>query len=350
MTQESSIIYLVVKELPTMFKVLEKFVTQPTRLTTVDQIMRQLFEKTSQALEDMDGTKFAEQTWTRDSNGFWVIGEDSKDATYIDRVLNNGNVFEKVGGNYVSMEGELPSTMTFQKSGALTSQEADSATEGQTNHFFATGTSFVIHPSNPMVPTAHVNYRYFRLGDGGQPDYWWFGGGADLTPAYLFEEDAIHFHQTHKEVCDRHDPSYYPRFKKWCDEYFYVSHRRENRGIGGIFFDHLNDRPVEELLSFVTDCAEAFISSYLPIVEKRKEMLFTQKNRLWQQIIRGRYVEFILTSDRGTRFGLASGMVNPQSIFNCMPPIACWQYDDQSLKGTQEAMLTEVLKKPREWL
>ncbi|BAY49700.1 coproporphyrinogen III oxidase [Scytonema sp. HK-05] len=316
----------------------------------IQKVFRQMFENTCQAIEQLDGKKFIEQPWTRDKKSIWISGESSDDTVYVDRVLHGGNVFEKIGVNYVAIKGEMPSGMSFQKSGALATGAADQVTGDKATPYFATGTSFVIHPHNPMAPIAHVNYRFFQLGDGTQPGYWWFGGGADLTPAYLFEEDAVHFHKAHKEVCDRHDPSYYPRFKKGCDEYFHISHRGESRGIGGIFFDHLNDRTVEELLSFVTDCTEAFVPAYIPLVERRKDMAFTEENKYWQCIVRGRYVEFILTSDRGARFGLASGMVNVQSVFNCMPPVADWKYDDQPTLGTQEAMLREVLKTPREWL
>lgn len=334
-----------------MLEILDKPVQRQQSICgRIEKVLRQMFENTCQAVEQLNGEKFIEQTWTRDEKGIWMAGANSNDTVYVDRALHNGNVFEKVGVNYVAIKGELPSGMTFQKSGALATAEADQINGDQGTPYFATGTSFVIHPYNPMVPIAHVNYRYFQIGDGTQPGYWWFGGGSDLTPAYLFEEDAVHFHKVHKEVCDKHDPSYYPRFKKWCDEYFYVSHRGESRGIGGIFFDHLNDRTLEELLSFVTDCTEAFVSAYMPIVERRKDMDFTEENKYWQRIVRGRYVEFILTSDRGARFGLASGMVNQQSVFNCMPPAASWAYDDQPTPESKEAMLREVLKNPREWL
>ncbi len=313
-------------------------------------VFKQMFENICQAIEQVDGERFIEQSWTRDSNGIWISGKNSEDTRYLDRALHNGNVFEKVGVNYVAIQGELPPGITFEKSGALSTTQADRMSGDKSTPYFATGTSFVIHPRNPMVPIAHVNYRYFQRGNGNQPDYWWFGGGADLTPAYLFEEDAVHFHQVHKDVCDKHDPSYYPRFKKWCDEYFYIPHRGESRGIGGIFFDHLKEPNVQKLLSFVTDCTKAFVPAYIPIVERRKDIVFTEENKYWQRLVRGRYVEFILISDRGIRFGLASGMVNHQSVFNCMPPAACWEYNDQPAPSSKEAMLREVLKNPREWL
>ena len=334
--------------LKTVEKLEESLQKKQSLSRKIKEVFRRMFENTCQAIEQLDGKKFIEQPWIR-KNGIWVMGESSGDTTYIDRALQNGNIFEKIGVNYVAIKGELPPGMTFQNSGALASAKADQMRDKGT-HYFATGTSFVIHPHNPMVPIAHVNYRYFQLGDSTQPGYWWFGGGADLTPAYLFKEDAVHFHQVHKEVCDKHDLSYYPRFKKWCDEYFHISHRGESRGVGGIFFDHLNERTVEEHLSFVTDCTEAFVSAYLPIVERRKNMNFTEKNKYWQRIVRGRYVEFILTSDRGARFGLASGMVNYQSVFNCMPPAASWVYDERPVFGSEEARLREVLRNPRKWV
>lgn len=334
-----------------MTNVLEKSVTQqPIMRGVVDKIFKQMFEKTCQALEAVDGKELLEQSWNRDKNGIWTVGESSEDAIYIDRALHNGNVFEKVGVNYVAIEGELPPGTSFQQSGAVATAVADRITSDKGSRFFATGSSFVIHPHNPMVPTAHVNYRYFQINNDNQPVYWWFGGGADLTPSYFFEEDAVHFHKVHKEVCDKHDYSYYPRFKKWCDEYFHIPHRGESRGIGGIFFDHLNQGNPQELLSLVTSCAEAFLPAYMPIVERRKDMTFTEENKYWQRLVRGRYVEFILSCDRGIRFGLASGMVKQQSVFNCMPPAASWEYDDQPVPGSKEAMLREVLKNPRDWL
>ncbi|MBW4613306.1 MAG: oxygen-dependent coproporphyrinogen oxidase [Desmonostoc vinosum HA7617-LM4] len=334
-----------------MTDILEKSIAQSLPTSgVIAQIFKQMFENTCQALEVLDGKKFSEQSWNRNHQDIWTVGESSEDAIYIDRALHNGNVFEKVGVNYVAIEGKLPPGMSFQQSGALPTGIADQITGNKDIRFFATGSSFVIHPHNPMAPTAHVNYRYFQINNGGQPLYWWFGGGADLTPAYLFEEDATHFHHVHKEVCDKYDLSYYPRFKKSCDEYFHIPHRSERRGIGGIFFDHLNQGNPQKLFAFVADCAEAFLPAYMPIVERRKDMSFSEENKYWQHLVRGRYVEFILSCDRGIRFGLASGMVKQQSVFNCMPPAASWEYDDQPVPGSKEAMLKEVLKNPRQWL
>ncbi|MBE9181929.1 oxygen-dependent coproporphyrinogen oxidase [Oculatella sp. LEGE 06141] len=334
-----------------MLEILDKLTRKPQGLhEQLENVFKQMFENTCQAIEQLDDQTFVEQTWTRNDNAGWVVGNNRPNMVYVDRALQGGSVFEKVGVNYVAIEGEMPAGMTFQKTGALVTADADQVTGEKGASYFATGTSFVIHPRNPMVPIAHVNYRYFQIGDGTQPGYWWFGGGADLTPVYLFEEDAIHFHRIHKDVCDKHSSSYYPRFKAGCDAYFRIPHRGENRGVGGIFFDHLNDRSVQELLTFVKDCTEAFIPAYMPLVERRKDMAFTPENKHWQHLVRGRYVEFILTSDRGMRFGIESGMVNTQSVFNCMPPAVCWQYNDQPDSGSQEALLKEVLRNPREWL
>lgn len=334
-----------------MTEILEKpLIKRQSVRQRAENILRQMYDATCQALEEIDGKKFCEQTWKHDKNGTWVPGENSEGNVYSDRALRNGNVFEKVGVNYVSMEGELPPGMSFQGSEVVMTVPENGNNGKKGLPFFATSTSFVIHPHNPMTPTAHVNYRYFQLGDGTQPDSWWFGGGGDLTPNYLFEEDALHFHQVHKEACDKHDLDFYPRFKKWCDSYFYLPHRAECRGVGGIFFDYLKDRSAEELLLFVQTCAEAFVPAYLPIVERRKDMDFTQENKDWQRLRRGRYAEFILLNDKGTRFGLATNIVHTQSVLNCMPGEAFWNYDDQPAAGSKEAAIAEVLKSPRDWL
>lgn len=178
---------------------------------------------------------------------------------------------------------------------------------------------------------------------------WWFGGGADLTPAYLFDEDAAHFHRLHKEACDKHDPAFYPRFKKWCDEYFFIRHRGETRGVGGIFFDDLNDRDPDLLFAFAKDASAAFVPAYVPLVEKRKDMPFSEEQKRWQQLRRGRYVEFNLVYDRGTTFGLKTGG-RIESILMTLPLTARWEYDHHPEPGSEEARLLEVLKSPREWV
>lgn len=334
-----------------MVQLLESPTTkQPSISTKTENLLLDMFKNVCQSIEQIDGSTLTEQRWTKNEKGQWIQGETNNGIIYIDKALRNGNVFEKVGLNYVSMQGELPSGMTFQGSDVVMLDKANATGNEKGVPFFATSTSVVIHARNPMVPTAHVNYRYFQLGDGTQPGSWWFGGGGDLTPIYLFEKDAVHFHQLHKEACDKHDPELYPRFKKWCDEYFYLPHRGEHRGVGGIFFDHLKDRDAESLFSFVKTCSEAFIPAYMPIVAKRKDMEFTEQNKYWQRLRRGRYAEFILLHDRGVRFGLASGIVSTQSVLNCMPGEAFWDYNDQPIADSQEAMLIEVVKNPREWV
>jgi len=309
-----------------------------------------MFDNISHALEDIDGTQLQEQSWTLDEKYQWIEGESSNGITYIDKALRGGNVFEKVGLNYVSKQGQLPPGMTFQGADIVPVESGDEKANQKSTSFFATSTSVVINANNPMVPTAHVNYRYFQIGDGTEPGSWWFGGGGDLTPIYLFEEDAVHFHQVHKEACDKHNSEYYPRFKKWCDQYFYLPHRSECRGVGGLFFDNLQDDNIETLFSFVKTCSEAFIRAYIPIVEKRKDMEFTEQNKYWQRLRRGRYAEFILLHDRGVRFGLDSGIVNTQSVLNCMPGEAFWNYSDEPVSDSPEAKLVEVLRNPREWV
>ena len=283
------------------------------------------------ALEALDGTPFREDTWERPGGGGgWS------------RVLQGGRVFEKAGVNVSAVHGEL----TDQAAAAMRARKADLP---DARHFFATGISLVIHPHNPMAPTAHANYRYFELGDG---EACWFGGGADLTPAYLFEDDAVHFHGHLKDACDRTDPGFYPRFKAWCDRYFVLPHRGESRGVGGIFFDDLEPdetHDIEALHGFAADCAAAFVPSYLPIVERRHMLPFGEEQRRWQQLRRGRYVEFNLVWDRGTTFGLRTD-ARTESVLMSLPLTARWEYDHHPEPGSPEAQMLQVLREPRDWL
>ena len=199
-----------------------------------------------------------------------------------------------------------------------------------------------------MAPTVHSNYRYFERGTGKENGSWWFGGGADLTPSYLFEEDSAHFHSTYRKICDRHDIADYPRFKRWCDEYFHNAHRGEARGVGGIFFDNLRSESKNECFSFVEDCAEGFLDSYMPILMRRANMPFDEDQKSWQKIRRGRYVEFNLIHDRGTKFGLrTNGRI--ESILMSLPLEARWEYCHEVSKGSEEEKLLKVLKEPRDW-
>lgn len=256
------------------------------------------------------------------------------------RIIENGTVFEKGGVNTSEVFGELPKSMQTY----FGVKEAN---------FFACGLSLVLHPLNPMVPTVHANWRYFEMYDleGNTVDQW-FGGGLDLTPCYLFEEDAVHFHQVCKDSCDRHDPSFYESYKKKCDEYFWNTHRNEARGLGGLFFDYLKPTPpinLDQRYSFVTDVADNFLNAYLPILNRRKDLPFTEDQKEWQEIRRGRYVEFNLVHDKGTLFGLkTNGRI--ESILMSLPPKVQWRYDYTLQKDSQESKLIEVLKKPRKWV
>ncbi|KAJ7288221.1 coproporphyrinogen III oxidase [Mycena rebaudengoi] len=239
--------------------------------------------------------------------------------------------------------------------------------------FLAEGISIVIHPRNPNAPTVHANYRYFEITEPPNPDSegaepkllgWWFGGGCDLTPSYLFEEDAVHFHTTLKTICDAHGPGLFPAFKKWCDEYFYIPHRAEARGVGGIFFDDLHDgthlrladsdqRPKSpaDIFSFVQKLGNAFLPSYMPILTRRHDMPSTPHQRRWQLVRRGRYVEFNLVHDRGTKFGLMTPGARIESILMSLPEVARWEYmTELGAEGTEEGKLMEVLKTPKEWV
>ena len=281
-------------------------------------------------LENLDGTSvFSMENWERD--GF---GSGST------RIISNGSVFEKGGVNTSVVQGCLPTDM----------QERFGVKESD---FFAAGISLVLHPQNPFVPTVHANYRYFELYDkySGVLKDQWFGGGADLTPSYLFKEDARHFHNTHKKVCDRFDPSFYINFKNECDIYFYNHHREESRGIGGLFFDFMRPdslHPAGHWFAFCEAAGNAFLDAYMPIVKLRKEMPYTEKNRYWQEIRRGRYVEFNLIHDRGTLFGLKTkGRI--ESILMSLPPCVRWDYNYQPEPNSKEAELIDHLK-PINWV
>lgn len=292
--------------------------------------IQQLQDKITAELERVDGlAAFKEDIWERPGGGGGRT-----------RVIENGAVFEKGGVNISAVHGILPDTM--QK--AFNVGDVD---------FFACGLSLVIHPNNPMVPTVHANWRYFEMYDKqGVKVGSWFGGGQDLTPYYLFEEDAIHFHTVCKSACDKHHADFYSKYKKVCDEYFWNSHREEARGVGGLFFDHLqetSEMTMDNWYDFVTEVGDSFLKSYIPIVEQRKCMSFTEENRTWQEIRRGRYVEFNLVHDKGTLFGLkTNGRI--ESILMSLPPHVQWVYDHHPKVGSEEEKLIEVLKKPVDWV
>lgn len=284
-----------------------------------------------QALEITDGkARFKEDIWQRAEGGGGIT-----------RVLSQGDVFEKGGVNTSVVFGEVTDTM-----------------RGQLNingtRWFASGLSLVIHPVNPFVPTVHCNYRMFEVYDeNDEVTDRWFGGGTDLTPYYLFEEDAVHFHQTYKEVCDKFDPSLFKSFKENCDNYFVNHHRNEERrGIGGIFYDHEKpsaERDLKFWMNLAWECGYAFTESYIPIVEKRKNMAYNEAQKYWQEIRRGRYTEFNLVHDKGTLFGLKTqGRI--ESILMSLPPTVRFDYNDQPEEGSAEAALLEVCLHPKEWV
>jgi coproporphyrinogen III oxidase len=283
------------------------------------------------ALEEVDGkAKFISDEWDRPGGG----GGTS-------RVITNGNVFEKGGVNISVVHGVLP---------PLAAQQLK--VDG--NLFFATGLSLVIHPFSPKVPTVHANWRYFEVYDEqGKTTDAWFGGGTDLTPYYLVEEDVIHFHANQKKCCDSFDANFYPKFKLQCDNYFVNHHREgERRGVGGIFFDHCKgngEHSLESWKSFTEANGKVFLDGYLPIVNKHKNDSFTAENKYWQEIRRGRYVEFNLLHDRGTLFGIKTNG-RTESILMSLPPTVRFDYNYQPMAGSEEEKLLSVLKQPREWV
>ena len=292
--------------------------------------IKALQNRITTALAQEDGLAlFREDKWQREGGGGGRT-----------RVIENGNVFEKGGVNISEVFGSLPESMQNQLGVSHTD-------------FFACGISLVLHPKNPMVPTVHANFRYFELYDDDKNVVdQWFGGGLDLTPYYLFEEDATHFHGVCKAACDAHDATFYADYKKKCDAYFWNHHRDEARGIGGLFFDYCRPNEVHDLASwyaFITQMGDAFLDAYLPIVQKRKILPYTSEQRQWQEIRRGRYVEFNLVHDKGTLFGLKTkGRI--ESILMSLPPTVQWAYDVQPEENTEEAKLITVLKNPKTWV
>uniref|UniRef100_A0A8D2ND68 Oxygen-dependent coproporphyrinogen-III oxidase, mitochondrial n=1 Tax=Zonotrichia albicollis TaxID=44394 RepID=A0A8D2ND68_ZONAL len=261
-------------------------------------------------------------------------------------VLQDGEVFEKAGVNVSVVSGFLSEEAARQMRSRGKSLKAK---DGKLP-FCAMGVSSVIHPKNPHVPTMHFNYRYFEIEEADGTKQWWFGGGTDLTPTYLNEEDAVHFHKTLKEACDKHDLKLYPKYKKWCDDYFYIKHRGERRGIGGIFFDDVDSPSKEEVFQFVKSCAKAVVPCYIPIVKKHCHDSFTPEEKLWQQLRRGRYVEFNLVYDRGTKFGLLTPGSRIESILMSLPLTARWEYMHNPPESSKEAEMLEVLRNPKDWV
>jgi len=287
-----------------------------------------LQETICQRLTEADGAQtFIEDAWQRAGGGGGRT-----------RVLRDGAVFEQAGVNFSEVTGDsLPPAATAKRP------------ELKGRAFHALGVSLVVHPLNPYVPTSHANVRFFLATEDGKPPVWWFGGGFDLTPYYGFEEDAVHWHRTAKAACDPFGQGVYAAHKRWCDDYFYIAHRDEQRGVGGLFFDDLNEWPIDKCFAYLCRVGDSYIPAYVPIVERRKEHRYTDSERDFQRYRRGRYVEFNLVYDRGTLFGLQTGG-RTESILMSLPPSVQWRYNWRPSPGTPEAELYEKFLRPRDWL
>lgn len=297
-------------------------------ITDVKQFLLELQDKICQQLAQVDGqADFIEDAWSREAGG----GGRS-------RVLTSGKIFEQAGVNFSHVYGgKMPASATAHRP------------ELAGRSFQAVGVSLVIHPLNPYVPTSHANVRFFIAEKPGEAPVWWFGGGFDLTPFYGFEEDAVHWHQTAADLCQPFGVDVYPRYKRWCDEYFYLRHRDEQRGIGGLFFDDLNSPDFEHCFKFMQAVGEGFLTGYLPIVARRSAMNYGDQQRQFQLYRRGRYVEFNLLWDRGTLFGIQSGG-RTESILMSMPPLVRFEYAYHPAEGSPEAQLTSKFLKVRDWI
>lgn len=297
-------------------------------INAVRHYLLQLQDAICQQLETVDGhAQFVEDNWVRDGNGGGRT-----------RVLTDGAVFEQGGVNFSQVKGDnLPPSAT-----ALRPDLAGRS-------FEALGVSLVIHPHNPYVPTSHANVRFFIAEKQGEEPIWWFGGGYDLTPYYGFEQDVIEWHQTAKNACDPFGDTVYQDYKKWCDHYFYIKHRDEPRGVGGLFFDDLNQGGFDHCFAFLQSIGNSYINAYLPIVKRRKDTEYGERERDFQLYRRGRYVEFNLVYDRGTLFGLQSGG-RTESILMSLPPLVKWRYNWQPEPDSAEEKLYQYFLKPRDWL
>lgn len=311
---------------------------------TISDWLKNLQDSICKSLEEADGgTKFKEENWVREEGGGGRT-----------RIIKEGNVIEKGGVLYSAVSGDAPDFLFKESAHSASPQPSPKEREKVGKpQFFATGVSIVIHPKNPMVPIIHMNIRYFEMTGGVK----WLGGGIDLTPHYIVEEDAKFFHSELKKVCDKHHESYYPKFKKWADDYFYINHRKETRGIGGIFFDRLNTDSemipiaigIEKNFAFWQDVGKAFAPIYVELINRNKNKPFTEKNKQWQLLRRGRYVEFNLIYDKGTKFGLeTNGRV--ESILMSLPKMASWEYDFKPEKNSEEEKTLSLLKKDINWV
>jgi coproporphyrinogen III oxidase len=301
---------------------------QKNDITKVKNYLLSLQDKICSALECEDsGAVFKEDAWEREEGGGGRT-----------RVLTGGKVFEQAGVNFSQVFGEnLPASATANRP------------ELAERKFQAMGVSLVVHPENPYVPTSHANVRFFVAEKPGEPAIWWFGGGFDLTPFYAFKEDVIHWHQTAQMACKPFGDDIYPKYKKWCDDYFYLKHRNETRGVGGLFFDDLNTGGFDHCFAFMQSVGDHYLKGYLPLVQKRKEITFGEQEKTFQLYRRGRYVEFNLVYDRGTLFGLQSGG-RTESILMSLPPVVNWRYNWKPGLGSAEEKLYKEYLQPRDWL
>lgn len=293
----------------------------------VENFLRELQDRICTAVEGVDGkARFVEDAWTREAGGGGRT-----------RVLSGGDVFEQAGVNFSRVEGHrLPPSATAHRP-----QLAGGG-------FIATGVSLVLHPRNPHIPTTHANVRYFEARKEGVEPVWWFGGGFDLTPFYPVHEDVVHWHTVARDLCQPYGEDVYPRYKTWCDDYFHIKHRHETRGVGGLFYDDLDEGGFERCFDFTRDVGQGFLDAYLPIVERRRGTPYGERERQFQLYRRGRYVEFNLVYDRGTLFGLQSGG-RTESILMSLPPLVRFEYDYTPEPGSPEAALADYLV-PRDWV
>ena len=290
--------------------------------------MKGLQDTICDKFSELDGAQFVEDLWQHENGS----------GGGRTRVLSGGNIIEKGGVNFSHIKGDKLPTAATNKRPELAGK-----------NFQAMGVSLVIHPQNPFAPTSHMNVRFFIAGADTDQPIWWFGGGFDMTPYYGFDEDAVHWHQVAYDACEPFGEEIYSEYKKWCDDYFHLPHRDEQRGIGGLFFDDLNQFGFEQSFALMQSIGNHYIDAYLPILERRKDTPFTQAHRDWQLLRRGRYVEFNLVHDRGTLFGLQSGG-RTESILMSMPPLVSWQYRATPEKGSEEARLLSDFLKPKDWL
>tara|TARA_B100001173_G_scaffold311453_2_gene328766 strand:- start:233 stop:1135 length:903 start_codon:yes stop_codon:yes gene_type:complete len=298
----------------------------------IEQVKKYLINLQNDICEEFGGldskSSFDKDVWERDDGR----------GSGITRVISNGSLFEKGGVNFSIISGDrMPKSAT------------ESRPELEGRKFKAVGISLVLHPDNPFIPTTHANLRFFIAENEKEEPLWWFGGGFDLTPYYGFEEDVIHWHQVANNACKPFGDKIYDRYKKWCDDYFYLSHRNEQRGIGGLFFDDLNEGGFESCFEFMKSIGNHFSKAYMPIIKKRQSIPFTKKHKEFQLFRRGRYVEFNLIQDRGTLFGLQSGG-RTESILMSLPPKVQWHYKFKVEAGSDEERLTSYFLKPRDWI